>query len=283
VSLQYATAALTVHENLVYSRRPNEGSQFTSEITRIAEQGSTELVLKLDVAVPPNASAQQRQPLIVWFHGGGLVSGGKEEVAAQMLSFARAGYVAASVNYRLTPGIEANTAARVRALQQAAEDSMNAIRFLKAHASTYGIDPARVATFGNSAGGAISLVNAVEFDTLASAVSDFPGVSSKVHAAVSTGATLVDANANADALVHYDAADAPVLLYHANPTDGTSGATWNDSVLPTQARINGSGNSCTLVPQPDRSHTVDLSLGGSYWTPAKTFLWARLQLAQLRP
>jgi acetyl esterase/lipase len=270
------------HYDVVFSRRPNAGSQFTSEITRTAEQGSAELVLKLDVAVPPNASAQQRQPLVVWFHGGGLVSGGKEEFADHMVSYARAGYVAASVNYRLSPGSETTAAGRVRALLQASEDAMNAIRFLKANAAIYGIDPNRVATFGNSAGGALSLVNAIEFDTLSGAVSDYPGFSSKVQAAVSTGAVLVDANLNADAYLHYDAADTPVLLYHANPTDGTSGATWSGAVLPTQTRINSSGNSCTLVAQPDGSHTVDLSLGGAYWTPAKNFLWSRLRLSELR-
>lgn len=268
--------------NVVYSRRPNAGSQFTSEVTRIAEQGSPTLDLKLDVAVPPNASASRRQPLVVWFHGGGFVSGGKEEVSDQMRSFARAGYVGATVNYRLTPGIETSAAARVLALQQGMEDAMNAIRYLKANASSYGIDTTRIATFGNSAGGAISLVNAVEFDTLANTVSDYPGVSSKVHAAASTGATLVEAGANADAFVRYDASDTPVLLFHANPTDGTSGATWLANVLPTQARINNSGNSCTAVAQPDRSHTVDLSLGGTYWQPIKPFLWARLRLFELR-
>jgi acetyl esterase/lipase len=249
----------------------------------VAEQSSgAPLALKLDLAVPPNASATSRQPLIIWLHGGGLVSGGKEEVADQMLSYARAGYVAASVNYRLTPGIETNVALRIRALQQAVEDTMNAIRFLRANAAAYGIDTTRVATFGNSAGGSISLVNAIEFDTLAGAVSDYPGVSSKVHAAVSTGATLVDGTSTADSLVHYDAGDTPVLLYHANPTDGTSEATWSAAVLPTQSRINGSGNTCVVVAQPDRSHTVDLSLGGAYWPAAKGFLWARLRLAELR-
>lgn len=283
VSAQYATSRITQHRDLIYSRRPNAGSQFTSEITRVAEQSSgAQLVLKLDLAVPPNASAQSRQPLIVWLHGGGLVSGGKEEVADQMLSYAQAGYVAASVNYRLTPGIETNAALRVRALQQAVEDTMNAIRFLRANAATYGIDASRVATFGNSAGGSISLVNAIEFDTLTGTVSDYPGVTSKVQGAVSTGATLVDGTSNSDSLVHYDAGDTPVLLYHANPTDGTSGATWSAAVLPTQSRINGSGNSCVVVAQPDRSHTVDLSLGGAYWPAAKAFLWARLRLAELR-
>jgi acetyl esterase/lipase len=282
VSAQYATSQLTIVSDLVFSRRPNEGSQFTSEVTRVAEQGSATLSLKLDLAIPPNATAARRQPLVIWFHGGGFVSGGKGEFTPHMLSYAQAGYVAASVNFRLTPGIETNPAARVRALQQGMEDAMNAIRYLKVNAGSYGIDPTRVATFGNSAGGAISLVNAVEFDTLVNTVSDYPGVSSKVQAAVSTGATLVEAGANADSFVTYNATDTPVLLFHANPIDGVSGATWAGNVLPTQARINNSGNSCIVVAQPSGGHTVDLSLGGSYWMPTKAFLWSQLHLYELR-
>jgi len=186
------------------------------------------------------------------------------------------------VNYRLTPGIETNFAARVRALLHATDDAMNAIRFLKVNAAMYGIDPTRVAVFGSSAGGTVALVNAVEFDTLSGAVSDYAGVSAKVQAAVATGATLVDANLSVDAYVHYDATDTPVLLYHANPTDGVSGVTWNSGVLPTKARIDGSGNSCTLVAQPDRSHVVDLSLGGPYWPATRSFLWSRLRLSEMR-
>lgn len=281
VSSQYGPSSLQQILDVEYSRRPNGGSQFTSELTRVAEQGSPVLVLRLDVTVPPNATAHQRQPLVVWFHGGGLSGGSKEDVVAQALSYASAGYVAATVNFRLTPGNETDPVKRVLALQQAMDDAMNAIRYLKVNAATYGIDPLRVASFGNSAGGALSLVNAIEFDTLVNTFSDYPGVSSKVQAAVSTGATLVDANASADAYVHYDASDSPVLLFHANPTDGTSGATWAGSVLPTKARIDGSGNFCTVVAQPDRSHTVDLSLGGSYWQATRQFLWDRLRLAEL--
>jgi poly(3-hydroxybutyrate) depolymerase len=267
---------------VVFSRRPNAGSQFTSEPTRIAEQSSSELLLRMDIVVPPNATAQKRQPLMIWFHGGGFVSGGKDEVNGQMLSYARAGYVAAAVNYRLTPGIETNPTARVRALQQAMEDAMNAIRYLKVNAALYGIDPNRIATVGESAGGAVSLVNAVEFDTLVNTVSDFPGVSSRVQAALSTGATLVEAGANADSFVTYDGGDTPVLLFHANPFDGTSQASWTGNVLPTQSRINNSGNSCTVVAQPNGSHTVDLSVGGGYWASSKNFLWNRLRLGDLR-
>ena len=212
---------------------------------------------------------------------GGYVGGDKEDAYDKILSYARAGYVAATINYRLTPDNDLDPQLRLRAITQACEDAMNAIRFLRANAATYGIDPTRVASIGTSAGGGISLINAVEYDSLANTVSDFPGVSAQAQAAISTGATLREAGVDTATVLHYDAVDTPVLLFHANPTDSVTGATWSGNVLPTQDSINGSGNTCSLVAQPDLSHTVDLSLDGPHGAALKPFLWKQLRLGAL--
>ncbi|MBB4013786.1 alpha/beta hydrolase [Niveibacterium umoris] len=279
VSPQYADAQITPSLNVVYSRRPNEGGiQYTSNLTKASEIGTSELVLKLDVAVPPNATAGTPQPLVIWIHGGSFVGGSKEDHREDAMTYARAGYVAATINYRLTPDNEANPAIRVRAIQQATEDAMNAIRYLRANAATYHIDPNRVATIGTSAGGGISLINAIEADTLAGSVSDFPGVSAHVQGAIATGATLVEAGIDTSSLFHFDATDSPVLMFNANPTDSNTGATWNDNVLPTQKAITDAGGRCTVVAQPDMTHTVNLALGGRWWPQLKPFLWETLKL-----
>lgn len=278
----YRTEALSFHFNVPYSTRPNAGGQYTSWLTRKEDQSMAELTMKLDVAVPPNATAINPQPLVVWIHGGGYRAGSKEDTHDPAVTYARAGYVAAAVNYRLTPHNEDSIERRQVAVLQANEDVMNAIRYLKANAATYHIDTTRVATIGSSAGGGISLVNAVEFDTLSGAVSDYPGISSQVAAAVSTGATLVDSGYDSNEFLHYDSNDTPVLLFHANPTDSSTGATWEGNVLPTMDRINESGNTCNVVSQRDMTHTVDLSLGGNHWPFVKPFLWTRLRLGELR-
>lgn len=281
-SEQYSTAQLNVLTELAFSTRPNQGGlQYTSDTGKPFELGSDTLILKLDIAIPPNATADTPQPLIVWIHGGGFSSGSKEELRGAALTYARAGFVVASVNYRLSPYNTADSAARLAAIRQASEDVMNAIRFLKANASRYHIDTSRIATMGISAGGGISLINAVEFDSLQNTQSDLPSVSSRISAAVSSGATLVDAAINMDAYLHYTADDSPVLLFHAAPTDSVTGATWNGHVIPTESRINGSGNSCTLVAQPDMTHTADLALGGPWWAILKPFLWDKLKLAEI--
>lgn len=96
--------------------------------------------LKLDLYVPENAEG--KLPLVVWVHGGGWRGGSKNGNRAAQL--ATRGYVTASVEYRLSD--EAKFPAQI-------EDCKAAIRWLRAHASKYHIDPDRVGVWGSSAGG----------------------------------------------------------------------------------------------------------------------------------
>ena len=280
-STQYSVAQLKEYKDVKYSTRPNGGGQFTSDRTRREEKTSPTLTMLMDIWVPPNATANKLQPAVILIHGGAFVAGSKEDHQAKALSYAQAGYVAASINYRLTPDNEADAGTRLRAIAQAAEDMANAVRYLKANAATYRIDTTRLATIGSSAGGALSLTNAIAGDELAGTVSDYPGVSAKVAAAVSTGATLIDSLVDTTPLLRFDATDSPVQLFHANPTDPVTGATWAGNVLVTQQRINSSGNSCAVVDH-GTGHTVDLELGGTWWPTVQSFLWPKLRLDALR-
>jgi poly(3-hydroxybutyrate) depolymerase len=281
-SAQYNVAELRITRDVTYSVRPNAGNaQYSSDLRKASERGSAQLQLMLDIAVPPNATAMAKQPLVVVIHGGAYTAGSKEDVGAGAISYARLGYVVASINYRLTADNATSPQKFVQSVIHATEDGMNAIRFLKSKAAEYNIDTTRVATVGASAGGGISLINAISFDALPGAVSDFSGVSSKVQAALSTGATLVQPGIPApQTYVTFDRNDSPVLLFNANPVDGSVGTTWNDHVLPTQKLITGSGNECVLVAQPDKSHTVDISPDGPYWKQCRDFLWTKLRLSQ---
>ena len=81
-------------------------------------------------------------PLIVWIHGGAFRMGSKEDrVPFEMLE---QGYAIASLNYRLSQ--HALFPAQI-------EDCKAAVRWLRAHADTYGLDPSRFASWGESAGG----------------------------------------------------------------------------------------------------------------------------------
>lgn len=277
----YTDSQLVKIPDVVYSTRPNPtGQQYVSDVSKSVDRASPTLAMTMDIWLPPNATPGTPQPLVIQIHGGGFVAGGKAARADSAMSYARAGYVSATINYRLTADNQATPETRIFAITSASEDLMNAIRYLKVNAARYNIDATRIATMGGSAGGGLSMINAVQFDGIDGAISDFPGVSSQVNAAISSGATLVstDVGYNSDDYLQYDATDTPVLLYHADPVDPSTGATWTGNVLPTQQRINNSGNSCTAVPTPSNEHVVDMNVDRPYWGTTLPFLTTYLRL-----
>jgi dienelactone hydrolase len=287
-SAVYAAAQVKTYSNIEYSRRPNaNGEQYTSDSRKASEIGDDELTLMMDVRVPPNATSVTPMPLVVFIHGGGYNGGDKNEdyITGDAVSYAQSGFVTASINYRLTPDNTTSAERRQTAIVQGAEDAMDAIRYLKKNASTYHIDASRVAIVGTSAGGGLALAIAVEADTLGgtSPYPPYAGISSKVQAVVTTGATLIDQYADTSGLLTYEPGDAPVLLFHANPTDSTTGATWTGNVLPTCAKINagaGSGT-CKAVAQANMTHTASMNLFDKWWGTIQPFLWEKLLLASL--
>ena len=102
----------------------------------------------LDLHVP---SAPSPVPLVVLVHGDDFAGGDKRNVLAVPTLLGR-GFAVASVNYRLSG--EARFPAAV-------QDVKAAIRWLRAHAGEYGIDPARFAVWGTSAGGYLATMAGV--------------------------------------------------------------------------------------------------------------------------
>ena len=96
--------------------------------------------LLLDLFVPEKADAPL--PLIVWIHGGAWLGGDKAGCPA--MGQLRRGYAVASINYRLSQ--QAIFPAQIY-------DCKAAIRWLRAHAKEYNIDPQRIGVWGSSAGG----------------------------------------------------------------------------------------------------------------------------------
>jgi acetyl esterase/lipase len=109
----------------------------------------------LDLAMP-KASDEKLRPAIVVIHGGGWLEGDKSSFASRehgvpgnIVDFAALGFVAATINYRLSA--EAPYPA-------ALEDCQGAIRWLRAHAGEYHIDPNHIGVYGNSAGGHLAML-----------------------------------------------------------------------------------------------------------------------------
>lgn len=90
-------------------------------------------------------------PCVVAIHGGGMWTGSRADMAGSARGLARAGYVVACIDYRL---VDAATGRHRWPAQL--DDAQRAVRWVRAHADRIGVDPARVAAFGWSAGGQLA-------------------------------------------------------------------------------------------------------------------------------
>ena len=110
---------------------------------------------KLDLAMSKAAGTAPR-PGIVVIHGGGWLEGDKSSFASRehgvpgnIVDFAALGFVAVTINYRLSGEAQ---------FPAALEDCKCAVRWLRAHAKEYNVDPDRIGAFGNSAGGHLAML-----------------------------------------------------------------------------------------------------------------------------
>jgi acetyl esterase/lipase len=106
-------------------------------------QYSTESNVDLmDIVVPTHSS--DPKPIVVFVHGGAWFFGGRGQYTNDQYWLASHGYASATIDYRLS-GV-APWPAQI-------QDCNCAIRYLRAHAVEYNIDPNRIAVWGDSAGG----------------------------------------------------------------------------------------------------------------------------------
>jgi acetyl esterase/lipase len=220
------------------------------------------VTLKLDVYRPPATDRITRRAAIVWVHGGGFAAGDKTsgEIVDEANHFAKKGYVNASINYRVEPGgctASNPTQTCIKAIQEATQDAQTAVRFLRAHATTYGIDPTRIAIGGTSAGA----ITALE---VGYATAEKPA--SAVRAAVSlSGANLLST---------IGAGDAPALLFH-----GTS-----DGLVPYQWAVNtrnaalAAGLDVFLETWQGAGHVPYTQFRTQILTQTRNFLWSEMDL-----
>ncbi len=129
------------------------------DITYLTRVGYRPLVLDIyrqkGVAKP--------RPLVVYVHGGGFVTGSGKMSTESIVrvdgfsaKIAAHGYIVASVEYRLAA--EAKYPAQL-------QDTKAAIRWLRANAAKYNIDPTRIAIFGDSVGGSLAALIGTTCDT----------------------------------------------------------------------------------------------------------------------
>ena len=167
---------------------PNPGAEDLAYADKSSEE-------KLDLYLPKSGSGEA--PVVIWMHGGGFRVGDKRSMPRRdfgpvpkptgvdgpyqiqvpdVAALTAKGYAVVSLNYRLGVG-----------LVPAVQDGKAAVRFLRANAGKYHLDPAKFAVWGNSAGGLMAALLGVTGDQ--KTIFDDPslgnsGVSSAVQAVV---------------------------------------------------------------------------------------------------
>lgn len=128
--------------------------------------------LYMDIFMPKDENFKNR-PAIIFTHSGGFLIGSRlsDDMLALCDSFARKGYVTATIDYRLGMGatvshflgipigVKVNETNGYRAFYRGIQDSRAAIRFLKRNFGSYGIDTTKVFFVGSSAGAILSIQN----------------------------------------------------------------------------------------------------------------------------
>jgi len=133
-----------VHAQEKDKTKPPEGVVYFPDL-EYGKGGDEPLTLHL--AMPEKLD--KPVPCIVVIHGGAWRAGNKSQHIAQIFDFAKKGYVSVSVGYRFCPK---------HVFPAQIEDAKCAVRFLRANAEKYHIDPDRFGAVGFSAGAHLSMM-----------------------------------------------------------------------------------------------------------------------------
>jgi acetyl esterase/lipase len=131
--------------------------------------------LKLDLAMPKDGAGPF--PAVVCVHGGGWVGGDRKQMAATIQVLARRGFVAVTPDYRTAPA---------HRFPAQLEDCKAAVRWLRANAAKYKVNPDRIGAVGFSAGAHLAcLLGVTDKGDGLEGTGGNPDVSSRVQAVVS--------------------------------------------------------------------------------------------------
>lgn len=128
------------------------------------------LSLKADIYYPKDQT--KKYPGIALVHGGGWISGSKENEKYMAQELASKGYVAIAVGYRLS---------EVAKYPAAIDDVNNAITFLKKNRKKYSLHQNKIAVLGESAGAQISTLVGVQAKGKIKAIVNVDGIVSFIH------------------------------------------------------------------------------------------------------
>lgn len=150
--------SLTIIDNITYSvQKDLDGNDIELKMSILLQNGNSEM--KLAIGEDDPKEDHSPKPVVLWIPGGGWRGTDKNMMVAEMRELADAGYVVASIYYRSSH--QGKFPAQII-------DVKTAVRFLRAHADKYEIDPNNIAVMGRSAGGhlaAFAGMNLEGYDT----------------------------------------------------------------------------------------------------------------------
>ena len=144
----------TAITNVIYGVAPAISGPVYNEDSNITNQD-----LVMDIYKPTGDNFNLR-PAVIFAHPGAFLLGNKgvDDMKALCDTLSRKGYVTASIDYRMGFSLLENTELHsVRAVYRGIQDGRAAVRYLRANAIQYGIDPTKIYFIGSSAGSFIAL------------------------------------------------------------------------------------------------------------------------------
>jgi acetyl esterase/lipase len=227
--------------------------------------------LELDIYKPRDLNGPA--PLLVFIHGGAWKSGNRSDYLVYLISFARKGYVTATVSYRLLAD---------SIYPACIEDISDAVEWLYCNYEKYGYDRDRIALIGGSAGGHLATLagygwkkpamidESISFAGNADgrrikAIVDIYGpvdlttVYARTHPLVTSliGKSYEESPgqyANASPVRYLDKNDPPTLILHGT-SDRLVPVSQSDNL---KASLDSLGVPCTLYRLPLWPHTMDV-------------------------
>ncbi len=228
--------------------------------------------LRFDAHVP---EGQGPFPAVVIVHGGAWVTGDRRgSVQPLFQPLTDAGYAWFSIDYRLAGNFDFTSLpsllASVGVLEEAVEDVRQAVLYIRQHAKEYGIDPARIALLGESAGAhlvsmaalkpasgsevqaAIAFYSPSDLEAL---VQKMPQIPENVRSAVkgTPFAELLLARLRTLSPIHWVHKDAPPFLLVHGTSDGLVPFEQSEDMC---AAIKKAGARCELFTVPGGTHGV---------------------------
>lgn len=129
--------------------------------------------LQLDIY---GADPKQKRPAIIMLHGGGWVGGSRNDMGIIASTFSQRGYVCFPISYRLVKGDKNRYPAQIDDVQQA-------VRWIRAHADDYGVNPQKIGVLGASAGAHLAALLGTT-DTRDNSIPELSRYSSRVQCVV---------------------------------------------------------------------------------------------------